>query len=169
MNKENSIDSIGSKYVDGPEVDVPETPETPAPTPAAPASVGLNLTFEQFKELLTPKVSEADKKKQDAELKAIADAQQNRKDNAEVINIERQRKLAEQRDCSHIRRDGSCRAVYVEHGNYLICQRCQDVIRPGEMLKDPVTGKDTDKPNLDRRALFTRLFSMAGRNADMQW
>jgi hypothetical protein len=152
MSKPTSIDDIGEKYEDGPE------PEAPAvtPTPTAP----LSLTFEQLKELLLeakkPVVSDADKKKIEA-------AQEERKANAEIITLERAKKLYEQQTCGHYRRDGSSRTVYVEHGNYLICQKCQDVIRPGAMLKDK-NGKDTDQPDIARRELFNKHFAMTSRS-----
>jgi RNA polymerase-binding transcription factor DksA len=154
-----SIDDIGAVYEEGPEQEVSKTP---APAPAAPAPGGtpVTLTFEQLKDLLIeakkPVISDSDKKK-------LENDQQTRLDNAAIITLERAKKLQEQAMCGHIRRDGSSRTVYVENGNYLICQRCQDVIRPNAMLKDK-NGKDMDKPDIARRELFQKHFAMVGRS-----
>lgn len=52
-------------------------------------------------------------------------------------------KKAHQAGCMHTRRDGSSRGVYVENGNFIICQGCQAIIRPD-----------------DQPELFSRLFQM---------
>src|SRR5690349_11979195 len=64
----------------------------------------------------------------EAEQKAIEAAQEDRKVLADLKKKEMEQKRAFQRICSHLRKDGSCRAVYVENGGFLLCQRCQAVI-----------------------------------------
>jgi RNA polymerase-binding transcription factor DksA len=53
-----------------------------------------------------------------------------RRQQAELIKADEARKKLEQEACSHTRRDGSTTGVYVQDGNYIICQQCQKVIRP---------------------------------------
>jgi|ERR1035437_3474490 RNA polymerase-binding transcription factor DksA len=153
----SNIDDIGDKYED-------EKSSTLAPAPT-PATAPLALTFEQLKELLLeakkPVMSDADKKKLESD-------QLSRKENAQIIDQERQKKLYEQSVCGHTRRDGSSRTVYVENGNYLICQRCQDVIRPTSMLKDEF-GKDTKEIDVKRREMFNKHFAMTNRNQMFDW
>jgi hypothetical protein len=147
----DALSSLGDTYTDTPEPEIAPT----APTAVASAPTpGMMLTFDQLKELLAeakkPVVSPQ-------QLKQIEDEQQTRRDNAAIIDAERAKKLYEQSICSHMRRDGSTRAVYVEHGNYLICQRCQDVIRPEATLPN-------GEPDLRRREMFTRLFALQASN-----
>lgn len=53
----------------------------------------------------------------------------------EVDQRNRNRKL-EQDMCTHMRvEDNSTRTVYVQNGNYLICQACQKIIRPEEDVR----------------------------------
>lgn len=147
----DALNSLGDQYEDKPEVEA----ETPTAAPTAPATPTPNnqpvmMSFEQLKELLIeakkPVISPA-------QLKQIADEQQTRKDNAAIIDQERAKKIYEQSICGHYRRDGSSRMVYVEHGNYLICQRCQDILRPDE------TNPNGSPNSATRRALFHEHFA----------
>jgi hypothetical protein len=53
-----------------------------------------------------------------------------RRQQADLIKADEDRKLREQEACSHVRRDGTTTGVYVQDGNYILCQQCQKVIRP---------------------------------------
>jgi NADH pyrophosphatase NudC (nudix superfamily) len=88
----------------------------------------------------------------DAELKQIANQQEMRKQTAaqqaEIVAAKR----LQQTMCSHKRRDGTCRAVYVKQGHYLLCQKCQAVIRPGTAPKSNAINAIYDT------AMFNKLF-----------
>jgi hypothetical protein len=65
-------------------------------------------------------------------------------------------KKMQQKTCTHLRRDGTSRAVYVKHGNYLICQKCNVLIRPTEDQKNKSNINTIYDTNL-----FNRLFQMS--------
>lgn len=105
---------------------------------------------------------------QKAEIEA---RQEERKENAEKERVRRDNLKRVRRACTHHRRDGSCRAVYVKgcgdptlpdgtgSGNFFICQACQAIIRPG--VEPPnYGGMDIfDEP------LFLRLWQASGEQA----
>ena len=124
--------------------------------PVAPA---FTLTAADLKEIIgsavTAAVSEAKKTVlTDAEKARIEQDQQNRKELAANIVAEIENKKMRQRYCSHMRTglwSGQTRAVHVENGNFMICQGCQGIIRPGT---EPEGYKGTD---IFDNALFYRL------------
>lgn len=80
-----------------------------------------------------PYVSEDD-------LKRIESEQNARAANADLLRQEHENKQRFKRTCTHKRRDGSNRTVWVSEGlgseGYILCQKCQAVIRPGTAPKD---------------------------------
>lgn len=91
----------------------------------------IGLTAEQLKDLLAsailegrkPIVTEQDLRRQASEKEMkLAELEA---ENARIAATEQR-----QRDCSHAHRDGSTRTVYIQNGNYRICQFCQKVIHP---------------------------------------
>lgn len=94
------------------------------------------------------------------ELAAIKEEQANRAQGAKDVRYIAEERLARKRLCSHTRRDGSTRTVLVDDslGGYLLCQGCQDRIRPNlsdeqKKLDAPGTNYNTD--------LYNRLFQAA--------
>lgn len=79
----------------------------------------------------------------EAQKREIEARQEERKENAEKERQRQKHVRAVRRACTHHRRDGSCRAVFVKgcgdpnlpdgtgSGNFFICQACQGIIRPG--------------------------------------
>lgn len=106
----------------------------------------------------------------DAQKREIEDRQQERKENAEKERQRQKHVKAVRRACTHHRRDGSCRAVYVKgcgdgplpdgtgSGNFFICQACQAIIRPG------VEPENYGGLDIFDDALFTRLWQEAGQS-----
>jgi hypothetical protein len=78
-----------------------------------------------------------------AQIREIEQAQEYRLSNSEQVKAEAEQKTAFKEICSHLRKDGTARVVYVQNQNYLLCQKCQKVIRPE---KEP--------------ELFNRLFQL---------
>lgn len=61
---------------------------------------------------------------------------ENRKHIAQQEHAKQANRKAEQEYCPHTRyEDGSTRMVYVQNGNYLICQACQFILRPEDDVK----------------------------------
>lgn len=80
----------------------------------------LKTLFEEFRK---PIVTEQEKKQLEnslAERKANAETQK---------EIARQKKI-NQSICTHEHMNGASHCVYIENGNFILCQKCQDVIRP---------------------------------------
>jgi len=79
--------------------------------------------------------------------------QEERKENAEKERQRMENLRRVRRACNHMRRDGSCRAVFVKgcgdpnladgtgSGNFFICQACQAIVRPG-VAPEGYTGMD---------------------------
>lgn len=116
-----------------------ETPQVAEPT----------VSLGQLTEVIRQIVAESRKPVvSDAEVKKIEARNAERKENAELQKELRSRELLIQKRCSHIRKDGTARTVFIPPtqpeaaGNYLICQYCFKIIRPEE------------------GELFTRLFQM---------
>lgn len=109
------------------------------------------------------------------QLREIEERQQERKENAEKERQRRKHVMAVRRACTHHRRDGSCRAVYVKgcgdpnlpdgtgSGHFFICQACQAIIRPGA---EP---EKYDGMDIFDNALFTRLWQEAGNDSGIQY
>lgn len=81
--------------------------------------------------------------------------QEARERNSAMVREGLEQKKNAQRLCSHMRRDGTTRAVYILNGNYLLCQACQATIRPGEAPAG-YAGMDIYDTNL-----FNRLFQLS--------
>ena len=94
-----------------------------------------------------PVITEKDKR--DLEM-----AQQSRQEQSELVKKIAADKMRRQKICSHMRRDGSTRGVYVENGNFIVCLGCQGIIRPGTA---PENYKGSDIHDTD---LFNRLFQL---------
>lgn len=94
--------------------------------PAQTVQGAISLTADQLRELLIEVRRPIPTDKEIAEQK---DALEARKANAALtLQILEQKKMNQQM-CTHLRYDGTVRAVYVQNGDFLICQGCQDVIR----------------------------------------
>jgi rRNA-processing protein FCF1 len=106
----------------------------------------VSFTAEQLQEMLRTVLQEARKPADPtpAQIAELEAAQTARKQQAELVLAEAARKKAEQEACIHLRRDGTSTGVYVENGNYIICQQCQAIIRPETNL-----------------AMFNRLFQLS--------
>jgi hypothetical protein len=128
---------------------------------------GMSLTADQLQSLITAAVTAAvaESKKpaplteqQQAE---ILQANNMRLEQRDLVLQGEANKAALRRACSHFRSAApyGTTAVYVQNGNYLICQQCQAVVRPGveEKYKDSVSIYDTE--------LFNKLFQAAGSGA----
>lgn len=97
---------------------------------------GISLTAEDLQKLVATAVAAAVEATRnpaltDKQKKEIQDAQDARVESAASIRQLQAAKRLEQQVCSHMRKNGSTRAVYVENGQFMICQSCQAVIRPG--------------------------------------
>lgn len=57
---------------------------------------------------------------------------QHRKELAQRVLETAANKKLEQDMCTHLRRNGTPLGVYVQNGNFIICQGCQKIIRPEE-------------------------------------
>ena len=93
------------------------------------------LTTEQLQSLISAAVTAAvvEAKKpylSEKDIKDIEHRQDERKQSADTQKQMAAQKAHDQKVCSHMRRDNTCRVVYVENGNFLICQKCQLIIRP---------------------------------------
>ena len=113
----------------------------------------LALTIEQ----LTTLIQEIKKPEPPSELeqKKLKQAQDSRRQLASTHAEVAESKRRQQKICTHLRRDGTSRAVYVKQGNYLICQKCQVIVRPEDAAK-----KSHDNTIYDTN-LFNRLFQMS--------
>lgn len=113
----------------------------------------LALTIEQ----LTTLIKEIKKPEppSEAEQRKIQQEQDRRKQLATTHQEVAENKKRQQRICTHLRRDGTSRAVYVKQGNFLICQKCQVIVRPEDAAKKSNVNTIYDTN------LFNRLFQMS--------
>lgn len=126
---------------------------------------GINLNAKQLQDLITAAVTAAvaeTKKPAPLTEQQIAEIQQAndmRLQQRDIVLQEQANKKAAQHACTHMRRDNTCCAVYVQNGNYLICQACQALVRPDveEKFRDTASIYDTQ--------LFNRLFQLAATPA----
>jgi hypothetical protein len=65
--------------------------------------------------------------KEEADFQA---AQEERINNSANIKQMAANKKAAQAMCTHEHKDGASHCVYIQNGNYILCQKCQDVVRP---------------------------------------
>lgn len=119
-----------------------------------PKGLSGGITADQLKELLATVIAEARKPVvTEAQIKELEAQQAMRKDIAADVKQQAINKKRFQDNCSHMRRDGSTRAVFVKQNppdeDFMICQLCQDVTYAS---KEPQE--------------FNRLFQLAGA-ADM--
>jgi RNA polymerase-binding transcription factor DksA len=113
---------------------------------------GLTLTAKQLQDLVAAAVAAAvtEAKKPvitEAQQREIEAAQESRAQSAAQVIKMAEDKRAAQAACGHMRRDGSTYVTYIQNGDYLICQKCQDVIR-----------------RADRPEMFNRLFQLTQNN-----
>jgi hypothetical protein len=131
---------------------------------AEQARVNQENTQKLIEELRKPTVLE--QKKLEAEAKALADANQERADNATAMLLKITTKRTEQAICSHKHRNGHSHCVYIMEKapspGYILCQLNQCKIRPGVA---PVDYKGTD---IYDTALFNRLFQELPSNEMFQ-
>lgn len=126
---------------------------------------GMSLTPKQLQDLITAAVTAAvaESKKPapltEREEADIQQAQDMRLQQRDLVLQEQANKAAMQRSCTHMRRDNTCTGVYVDNGNYIICQQCQGLIRPGAAPAG-YTGSDIYDTNL-----FNRLFQLCNAPA----
>lgn len=129
-------------------------------------SEGMSLTSKQLQELIaaavTAAVSEAKKPAPPTEtqLAEIEQANEMRLQQRDLVLQEQANRKATQLACSHMRRDNTCSGVYVENGNYVICQQCQAIIRPGV-----APTKDDDGRSIYDTQLFNRMFQLSNSPA----
>lgn len=130
-------------------------------------SAPLNLTQDGLQALIsaavTAAVAEAKKPAPptDKELRDIQQAQEARAAlAADVVDTIKQKQF-NQRTCTHSHGTGESHGVYVQDGNYILCQFCQAKVRP----EVPVEQR-TDKSAIYDTALFNRLFQEM-RKTDM--
>lgn len=92
----------------------------------------VTIGAEQLQEILSSVIEAARKPPEPTpEQKAAAEQDKEmRRQQAELVLMEAENKRRAQEACSHMRRDGSTPSVYVQDGNYLICQHCQKIVRP---------------------------------------
>lgn len=105
------------------------------------------------------------------QMEEIKARQEERKENADKERQRRANLMRMRRNCTHHRRDGSCRAVYVKgcgdptlpdgtgSGNFFICQACQAIVRPG------VAPENYGGMDIFDNDLFIRLWQASGEQA----
>jgi hypothetical protein len=65
-----------------------------------------------------------------AEIRQMEQQQEQRLNQSDQVKAEIELKAARQNICTHLRKDGTARIVYVQNQNYLLCQKCRKIIRP---------------------------------------
>jgi hypothetical protein len=134
--------------------------ETKSTTPSAP----LTLTPEALQSLISSAVATAIQESKKpapptkAEIANLEQEQQLRLETAKNVLAQMDTKKFEQRSCSHRHATGESHGVYINDGNYVLCQKCQAKVRPFvavESQKDKTAIYDTD--------LFNRLFQELSR------
>lgn len=100
--------------------------------------------------------AQLDEAKRQAEIK-----QENRKKTSAQVIAEHQGKAWARQNCSHEGPDGHSHAVYIQDGNYFICQKLQCRIRPGVRPEKDHTGDVYDTN------LFNRLMQKVARQGDI--
>jgi RNA-splicing ligase RtcB len=95
------------------------------------------VTASELKDILSAVIAEARKPvNTEEQIRADQEKAQARAELAETLKQKVANELAFQRDCNHCQNDGKAAGatatVYVQGGGYLLCQRCQSVLRPSE-------------------------------------
>lgn len=123
---------------------------------------GMSLTPSQLQALITAAVtaavSEAKKpapltEQQQAEL---AQALEMRRQTAELQLARQENDRMLRSVCTHTRKDRSYATVHVSDGNYIICQVCQAIVRPG------VAPEKDDGRSIYDTGLFNHLVQSSG-------
>jgi hypothetical protein len=104
----------------------------------------VSMTMEQISALVNSAVSAAITESRkpmpptEKEQKAIEQALQDRRETAALVSKQLDMRRARQHACAHYRGGlySGTHCVYVANGNFLICQRCQAIIRPGNPPDD---------------------------------
>lgn len=116
----------------------------PQPTETPEVKFTQSQLLDLIKELRKPAdLTEDQKAQKEAEI-------QGRKELATLVHERAKLKKLEQDMCTHMRRNNTPLGVYVENGNFIICQGCQKIIRPEEDVN-----------------LFNRLFVTCQNQADI--
>ncbi len=97
----------------------------------------VTVSVSTMKDMLIEVLKEARKAPEltEAELAELESAQSMRKERAELELARMETRRQEQEYCTHMRQGiyaGTTSAVYVENGNYMICQQCQKIVRPDQ-------------------------------------
>ena len=121
---------------------------------AAPISLTADDLQKMIAAAVTAAVVESKKPapKTATEIAIIEQEQELRAETAAGVLAQIEAKRSEQHMCSHKHATGESHCVYINDGNYMLCQKCQAKVRPGVAA----TGyKGSDIYNTD---LFNRLF-----------
>jgi hypothetical protein len=114
------------------------------------------VSADQLKEILATVIAEARKPViTEKDIREQEQAQQSRLQQSDLVKEEARNKKFNQDNCTHLRKDGSCRAVLVRGSgpdveDLIICQGCQDITR-----------RSTEP------AEFLRLFQLAAGSSDI--
>jgi hypothetical protein len=128
---------------------------------------GVALTAADLQKLLSTVIAEAKKPtaleqaKLDAEAEEKMKAQQHRLEQAESIKAEMAQKAMEKRLCSHKHSTGQSHGVYIQDGNYILCQKHQCKIRPG------VAPTNYQGSDIYDTALFNEVFQSLSQTSDI--
>lgn len=123
----------------------------------------LGLSKKDLQELVAAAVSAAvqeSRKPSDPtpeEQAKIDSARAHRKDMALLEALKTQSRRANQMGCSHMRKNGTTPSVYVQNGNYMICQHCTGMIKPGSPSADELK---YGTPYIYDTDLFNRLLQL---------
>lgn len=96
----------------------------------------------------------------DEEKRAIEQKQTDRKEQADLILADIEKKRADQKLCTHKHRNGVGHGVYIQDGNYILCQKCNVKVRPEPAPRGYKGGDIYDT------ALFSRMFQELPSNND---
>jgi hypothetical protein len=97
----------------------------------------MDLNANQLAEVLRTVIAES-KKPADPTPEELAQKAADREHRKQMAQLQQRRedeRSREQEACVHCRLDGTTTGVYVQNGNYIICQQCQKIIRPETELQ----------------------------------
>jgi hypothetical protein len=128
----------------------------------------VTLSAEDLKTIIAAAVSEAvkaakqpsvmEQMKLDEAAKELAVRQQDRKESAAQMVQMAKNKQQSQRICSHTHARGQTHCVFIQDGNYILCQLCQAIVRP-DSPPSGYKGGDIFDTNLFNK-LFQNLNSL---------